>query len=116
MQSGSRIECHGPWPRIVVGGPTWEAAGAALAAGELSLLGLWGETETVHMAVGETGRLAVLSLPCPDRRYPSIGRLHPPALRLERAARDLYGLVPEGSPDTRPWLIHADPYPFLEAE
>ncbi|HVX79978.1 MAG TPA: NADH-quinone oxidoreductase subunit C [Devosiaceae bacterium] len=116
IQSGSRIECHGPWPRVVVDRPAWEAAGAALAAGELTLLGLWGETETVHMAVGETGRLAVLSLPCPDRRYPSIGRAHPPALRLERAARDLYGLVPEGSPDTRPWLIHADPYPFLEAE
>ena len=31
---------------------------------------------------------------------------HPPALRLERTIRDLYGLEPEGSPDTRRWLDH----------
>ena len=43
----------------------------------------------------------------------------PPAIRLERAARDLYGLDPIGLPDTRPWLDHgANPtgYPFLPVE
>src|SRR5262249_44849703 len=29
-----------------------------------------------------------------------------PAIRLERAARDLFGLTPEGLPDPRPWLDH----------
>jgi Ni,Fe-hydrogenase III large subunit len=30
--------------------------------------------------------------------------LHAPAIRLERAVRDLWGLEPIGLPDTRPWL------------
>jgi Ni,Fe-hydrogenase III large subunit len=30
--------------------------------------------------------------------------LHPPAIRLERAIHDLYGLTPVGAPDARPWL------------
>src|SRR5262249_291310 len=37
-------------------------------------------------------------------RFPSVGAPHPAAIRLERAVRDLYGLEPVGSPDTRPWL------------
>jgi len=32
--------------------------------------------------------------------------LHPPAIRLERAARDLFDLDPVGVPDARPWLDH----------
>jgi Ni,Fe-hydrogenase III large subunit len=59
---------------------------------------------------------------------------HPPALRLERAAYDLFGLTAEAAPDARPWLDHncwgarfplgsridalpkATPYRFLPAE
>ncbi|UCI09719.1 NADH-quinone oxidoreductase subunit C [Mesorhizobium sp. B1-1-8] len=52
------------------------------------------------------GNVGVVSLECPDGRYPSVGRLHPPAIRLERAAADLFGLLPQGLPDTRPWLDH----------
>ena len=48
----------------------------------------------------------VISLPCPDGRYPSVASLHLPALRLERAIRDLFGLTPVGVPDDRPWLDH----------
>ena len=33
-------------------------------------------------------------------------RLHAPAIRLERTIADLYGLVPEGADDRRPWLDH----------
>src|SRR6202042_1004865 len=36
--------------------------------------------------------------------FPSVGALHPPAIRIERAIRSLYGLDPVGAPDTRPWL------------
>jgi Ni,Fe-hydrogenase III large subunit len=59
---------------------------------------------------------SVLSVACEGNRYPSVGRLHPPALRLERAAHDLYGLEPEGLADARPWLRHGGAYPFLPAE
>jgi Ni,Fe-hydrogenase III large subunit len=98
---------------------TWEQAIAALAAGEATLLSTWGEPGRVHMALLAQA-VTVLTLDCPDGRYPSIGRLHPPAIRLERAIRDLHGLVPEGLPDERPWLDHGrwgvappPPYAFL---
>jgi Ni,Fe-hydrogenase III large subunit len=48
--------------------------------------------------------LAVVSLDCPDGRFPSVGALHPPAIRCERAIRSLFGLDPVGLSDTRPWL------------
>ena len=61
----------------------------------------------VHMALLDGGgNVAVLSLDCPDGRFPSVGARHAPAIRLERAIRDLYGLEPVGAPDTRPWLDH----------
>ena len=53
-----------------------------------------------------TAEIVTVTLDCPDHSYASIGRHHPPALRLERAAHDLFGLTPEGSLDTRPWLDH----------
>jgi Ni,Fe-hydrogenase III large subunit len=120
-----RIETHQPWPCAVVDAAAWEQTAALLAAGELTLMSLWGEASLVHMAVLQEieRRVTVLSLDCPDNRYPSVGRLHAPALRLERAAHDLFGLEPVGSPDTRPWLDHgrwanepAPPYAFLPVE
>jgi Ni,Fe-hydrogenase III large subunit len=78
--------------------------------------------------------IVVATIECPDGRFPSVGRLHPPAIRLERALRDLFGLDPGGLPDQRPWLDHCrwsqrhplakepqpqgdqEPYPFLRAE
>jgi len=103
------------WPALNVDPRAWTEAGERLAAGDLSLLGLWGEPGVAHMAVLE-GQPSLLHLSCPDGRFPSIGRLHPPAIRLERTMRDLAGLDAEGSPDTRPWLRHGAPYPFLAAE
>ena len=52
--------------------------------------------------------MAVLSLACEDRRYPSVALHHPPALRLERSLRDLFGLEPVGLPDRRGWLDHGN--------
>ncbi len=128
---------HHPWARHRVDRRTWETVSRLLAAGRLDLLGLWGEREAVHAALFEpaTGVLAVVSLDCPEGRFPSLGRLHPPAIRLERTIRDLFGLEPEGLPDPRGWLDHGrwlvrrplaahplahdgtpDPYPFLPVE
>jgi len=106
------------WPHSTVGREAWLAAAAGLQAGELCLLGLWGEPGCVHMAVMQSAshECSVLSLACEGNRYPCVGRLHPPAMRLERAARDLYDLEPEGLADARPWLRHGPAYPFLPAE
>src|SRR5882672_11767367 len=83
---------------------------------------------------GHTAEIAIVSLDCPNRTFPSVGKHHPPALRLERTINDLFGLSAQGSPDARPWLDHnrwgvryplgdridalpkAAPYRFLAAE
>ena len=122
---GTAVPEHAPWPRALVDRGIWGVAAEGLAQGRWTLAGLWGAAGAVHMALLEeaTSGIAVLSLDCPAGHYPSVGRAHAPALRLERAARDLFGLEAEGLPDPRPWLDHgvsaggaAAPYPFLPAE
>jgi Ni,Fe-hydrogenase III large subunit len=103
---GKKIAGHRPCSRVVVNEDGWRFAASQLSAGYWTLLGLWGDTGAVHMAVLDEGarEIAVITIPCPDGHFPSVGALHPPAIRLERAVRDLYGLEPVGSLDTRPWL------------
>lgn len=128
---GEACSGHAPWPRIVVDETTWLRAVESLAAGNSTLLSVWADLRQVHLALlneGDPGSqppITVLSLGCAENRYPSVGRLHPPAIRLERAIRDLFDIVPEGLPDTRPWLDHgrwddearpAAAYPFLPVE
>jgi Ni,Fe-hydrogenase III large subunit len=98
---------------------TWREAGGKLAAGEASLVSLWADAGTARIAILEGTTIEIIDDPAPDGRFPSIGRLHPPALRLERALAESSSLVPEGLPDTRRWLLHGDKataYPFLPAE
>jgi len=104
------------WARSIVDRAAWEQATQRLHAEEASLLGLWAEPGFAYMALMQSQTCEVLTLACEENRFPSVGRLHPPAIRLERAIHDLVGLEPEGLPDTRPWLRHAGPYPFLSAE
>ena len=106
------------WQRSIKSREDWERAAARLQAGELALLGLWGEPGFAHMALMEqvTNASVVLGVECAGDRYPSVGRVHAPAIRPERALRDLVGLEPEGLPDTRPWLRHDGSYRFLPAE
>jgi Ni,Fe-hydrogenase III large subunit len=131
---GRIVGRHGPWPRAIVTEALWQAATDALTAGDLTLLGLWGEPKTVHMAALDGSEVAVLSLACPAGRFPSVGARHPPAIRLERTIADLFGLEAVGALDTRPWLDHGRwgvrhplaerpepggpslPYPFLASE
>ena len=109
VTQGRAVEAHRPWPRAVVSAELWTAAADELAEGRATLLGLWGEAGAgcaVHMAlIGEDNYdIAVLSLACPELEFPSVGRRHAPAIRLERALHSLYGLRPIGIPDQRPWL------------
>src|SRR3954447_11901393 len=108
MLEGRKIRQPHPWPRAVVDVSVWNFAASELAKGRWNLLGLWGEPAAVHMAImdADTAEIAVVSLDCPHRSFPSVGMHHPPALRLERTIYDLFGLSAEGLPDTRPWLDH----------
>ena len=97
---------HRPWPRAAVADAGWEKAIDLLARSRCTLLGLWGDDEDVHMALldEKAGDIAVVTYACKDGKYPSVGAGHPPAIRLERAIRDLCGLDAVGSPDARAWL------------
>ena len=106
VSGGTLCREQRPWPRSMIGLEGWQGAAQSLRAGAWDLLGLWGEPGCAHMAVIErdTSECAVLSLACAADRFPSLG--HAPAARLERALRDLVGLVPEGLEDARAWLDH----------
>jgi Ni,Fe-hydrogenase III large subunit/Ni,Fe-hydrogenase III component G len=108
LAGGRSVAQHRPWQRVEVDRDHWQALATELAAGRLTLLGSWGERAAVHMALLEetAGDVAVATCPCPDGTFPSVGRLHAPALRLERAIQDLFGLTAAGLPDERPWLDH----------
>lgn len=98
-----------PLNRTIVDASEWEMLAIELAHNHnWSLLAHWAEPDAVHLALLDAAdySTAVVTLPCPTRHFPSVGRHHPPAIRLERAIRDLYGLEPEHLPDPRPWLDH----------
>ena len=136
MIEGRRVDQHRPWPRLVVGEAGWRFATEQLVAGRCTLLGLWGDVGAVYMALLDESERAivVVTLQCPRRHFPSVGAMHAPAIRPERALRDLYGIEPDGSPDPRPWLdlgfwdvqhplgeghappLARPPYAFLPAE
>lgn len=101
-------QSQNPWPHHGVDGDLWGSLVDQLAKGRWTLLGLWGDRKAIHMALLDesVGQIAVVTHECPDGSYSSVGRQHPPALRLERGIRDLFGLEPIGSPDARPWLDH----------
>ncbi len=109
IPQGERAERHRPWPRFAVSADAWRRVARETAAGHATLLGLWADAAAVpviHMALmtETTNAIAVVSLACPDGRFPSVGAFHPPAIRLERAIHSLYGYAPVDAPDPRPWL------------
>jgi Ni,Fe-hydrogenase III large subunit len=101
-----KAEEHRPWPRAVVAEEGWQQAIGLLASGQCTLLGLWGDAPHVYMALldGSSNDVAVLTYTCKAGKYPSVAARHPPAIRLERAIQDLFGLQATNSPDKRPWL------------
>ncbi len=105
---GERVLAHQPWPRAKVDDTIWTMAATQLADSQATLLGLWGEPDTVHAALLDEagGQICVISLDCAGGHFPSIASIHAPAMRLERTVQDLYGLVADGLPDPRPWLDH----------
>src|SRR5262249_60760457 len=97
---------HDGFIRADVSETEWIELGLACARGVYDLLALWFDNGCIRMALRdwEAGTTRIASLRCPDRRYPSIGGIHAPAIRLERQMRDLYGCEPAGLQDERAWL------------
>lgn len=114
------------YARIAVDAGTWTALAEGCAAGLQDLVALWADDGAMCLALADAphGVRGIVSLATDAGRYPSIAARHPPALRLERAMRDLYGVQPVGLPDLRPWLDHGrwpgrrreERYEFLPVE
>lgn len=105
---GKPVAGHRPFSRYRTTPGGWRTLTEALGGNTLSVAGFWGEPAAVHVALREelSGDVAVVSLDCPDGRFPSLSTVRPSVIRLERAACDLFGLVAEGAVDGRPWLDH----------
>jgi hypothetical protein len=108
IPQGDRVDSHRPWPRVIVTVDDWRHVTGAIAVGRATLLGLWGDpgaTPAVHMAImaEATGEIAVLTR-LSGWYISSVGALHLPAIRPERAIRSLYGFEAVGAADQRPWL------------
>jgi len=105
LADAHKVPGHRPWPRFVVTKEAWRLAIQELVEARATLIGLWGDSHA-HMALLDEVSTEILVLTIEARDFPSVSKLHPAAMRLERAIRDLYGLNPVGLPDTRPWLDH----------
>ena len=88
-----------PWPRATGG---WSRSGAPI--------GGWREAGgfSVCAAYALADGLVWLDLPLPADApaYPDLAPFFPCAVRMQRAAADLLGIVAAGARDTRPWLDH----------
>jgi len=103
---GQRVEGHKPGPRVIVSPETWCMLTGELAADRMTLFGLWGDADKVHMALLQDAEIVIVTIECRDGKFPSVGQVHPPAIRLERAINDLCGLESSDLGDRRPWLDH----------
>ena len=106
IKKGHKVEHHRPWPCVIVDRDVWRSAIEQLVEGRATLLSLWGDTQAAYMALLDAASADIVVLTIEAADFPSVGKRHAPAIRLERAIRDLWGLKPVGLPDTRPWLDH----------
>ena len=98
----------------------------AAHADERRLVALWCSDErdrnakqgfALHLAFDLSPGLVCLTLPLAtdDPQFPDISLIYPAAERMQRAARDMIGALPDGG-DLRPWLRHdnwpADHFPL----
>jgi Ni,Fe-hydrogenase III large subunit len=94
--------------RIAVTERDWICLALGCAEGLQDLLALWIDNGMAHMALGVPGeRLrAIATLALKRGGFPSVGKNHAPAIRLERRLHDLHGVTPHGLPDQRNWIDH----------
>src|SRR6185295_8377765 len=129
LKGANAVADHRPWPRVVVDEAGWLALRERLATADWTLLGLWGDRSaagslSVHVVLRDETEdaaddgIAVVTLICPQRHFPSLAAVRPGAMRLERMMADTFGLEADGADDTRPWLDHGQwplRYPLAEA-
>ncbi|MDP1712509.1 MAG: NADH-quinone oxidoreductase subunit C [Candidatus Nanopelagicaceae bacterium] len=110
--------------RTTVGESTWEECAFAIAQNHGQLVTLWASQKsakrfavTAIYSMQDEGLLWLdLLLGNNVVTFPDISGLFPSATRMQRAMRDLMGIMAVGSGDNRPWLNHGfwpnDYYPL----
>ncbi len=123
-----RLQAPLPIWRGSVDADAWQVAARAVAAAGGRLVALWGTDRgwrepggfAVCAAYALADGLAWLDLALAAEApiYPDLAIHFPCAVRMQRAAADLLGIVAAGARDTRPWLDHgawpADQFPLHE--
>ncbi len=104
----------------------WRAGCEAAARAGGRLAALWASDErdrgqgfSVKLLLVLYEGLVCLELHLADatQTYPDLSDLFACATRMQRAAHDLVGVIPQGASDLRPWLLHGhEPYPFVRVE
>src|SRR5450755_3458648 len=106
----------------------WQVAARTVARMGGRLVALWGSDRGAQEPGGLTVCAAYaladglvwldLALPADAPIYPDLSTQFPCAVRMQRAAADLLGIVAAGARDKRPWLDHgawpADQFPLHE--
>ncbi len=111
-----RLPAPLPIWRGSVDADAWQVAARAVAASDGRLVALWGADGgwrepggfSVCAAYALADGLVWLEHPLPADAptYPDLAPFFPCAVRMQRAAADLLGIVAAGARDTRPWLDH----------
>lgn len=85
-------------------------AGFRLAAEWASDETLFDYGFSVYAAFNDGSDYLILKsvLPPGESSFPTLTKLYPGAYRLERQIESLFGLIPGGHPDLRPWIKHED--------
>ena len=100
---------RGALERVAVDANAWDSIAQLVGVDRrFTLVSLWADERDVHMAIADetAAAIAIVSTACGGRGFPSVGKHHAPAIRLERALEDLWGHMPIDAPDSRPWLDH----------
>ncbi len=123
-----RLSAPLPIWRGSVDADAWQVAARAVTAADGRLVALWGSDRSWR----EPGGFAVCAayaladglvwldhpLPVDAPTYPDLAPFFACAVRMQRAAADLLGIVAAGARDTRPWLDHGawplDQFPLHE--
>lgn len=86
----------------------WIKIAHQIAEGALDLVSLWADEDRVLMAIQSVAdhKIRTVSIRPQNGHFPSVARIHAPAIRLERTIHDLFGYIGEGANDLRPWLDH----------
>ena len=106
-KGGRKAEAHRPWPRFTVGERGLASRRRTRWSRRAPLCSASGATRSKCISLCSKSRRPTSPsspLNAPTASFPPSGSRIPPAIRLERAIRDLYGLKPAGAADTRVWL------------